>query len=85
MWGAGYTFHKGDTIRVELLAQDVPLERPSRSPFAITVSNFTIELPSHEPPDSGEIVKPALARASRPLRAHGPTARSLVAGSGQSS
>ena len=62
MWGGGHTFHKGDTIRVELLAQDVPIMRPSPRPFAVTVSNFTIELPSHEPPDRGEIVKPALAR-----------------------
>lgn len=61
MWGAGYTFPKGDTIRVELLAQDAPLERPSRTPFAVTVSNFTIELPSREPPNGGEIVKPLLA------------------------
>jgi predicted acyl esterase len=61
MWGGGHTFHKGDTIRVELLAQDVPLERPSPRPFALTVSDFTIELPSHDPPDGGEIVKPALA------------------------
>jgi hypothetical protein len=45
MWGAGYEFVKGDTIRVELLAQDVPLQRPSREPFAVTVSDFTLELP----------------------------------------
>jgi len=62
MWGGGYTFPKGDTIRVELLAQDVPLERPAPRPFAVTVSNFTIELPSHDPPDGGEIVKPSLGR-----------------------
>lgn len=62
MYGGGYTFPKGDTIRVELMAQDAPLERPSPQPFAVTVSNFTIELPSHEPPDGGEIVKPLLAR-----------------------
>jgi predicted acyl esterase len=62
MWGAGHTFHKGDTIRVELLAQDVPLERPAPRPFAVTVSDFTIELPSHDPPDGGEITKPVLAR-----------------------
>jgi hypothetical protein len=61
MYGGGYTFHKGDTIRIELLAQDVPLERPAPRPFAVTVSDFTIELPSHEPPDGGEIVKPVLA------------------------
>jgi hypothetical protein len=62
MWGGGHTFPKGDTIRVELLAQDVPIERPSPRPFAVTVSDFTIELPSHEPPDGDEIVKPVLAR-----------------------
>jgi hypothetical protein len=61
MWGGGHTFPKGDTIRVELLAQDVPIERPSPSPFAVTVSAFTIELPSHEAPNGGEIVAPALA------------------------
>jgi X-Pro dipeptidyl-peptidase-like protein len=60
LWGAGYTFPKGDTIRVELLAQDPPLERPSPRPFALSVSNFTIELPSHDPPDGGEIVKQTL-------------------------
>ena len=62
MWGSGYTFPKGDTMRVELLAQDVPLERPAPRPFAVTVSDFTIELPSHEAPDGGAIVKPVLAR-----------------------
>jgi hypothetical protein len=62
LWGAGYTFPKGDTIRVELLTQDAPLERPSPRPFAVTVSNLTIELPSHEAPDGGEIVKPVLGR-----------------------
>ncbi len=62
MWGSGYTFPKGDTIRVELLAQDPPLERPSPRPFAVTVSDFTIELPSHDPPDGGAIVKPVLGR-----------------------
>lgn len=46
-WGGGYTFPSGDTIRVELLAQDAPTERPSLSPFSVTVSNFAIELPSH--------------------------------------
>jgi hypothetical protein len=58
MWGGGYMFHQGDTIRVELLAQDPPTERPSLSPFSVTVSNFTIQLPSHDPPDGSEIVTP---------------------------
>lgn len=62
MWGGGYTFRRGDAIRVELLAQDAPLERPSPRPFAVTVSDFTVELPSHDPPDGGEIVQPRLAR-----------------------
>ncbi len=62
LWGGGYTFQKADTIRVELLAQDVPMERPSPRSFAVAVSDFTIELPSHEPPDGGEILKPVLAR-----------------------
>ena len=37
-------------------------ERPAPRPFAVTVSGFTIELPSHEAPDEGEIVKPVLER-----------------------
>jgi hypothetical protein len=60
--GGGRTFHAGDTIRVELLAQDIPYERPALTPFTVTVSDVTIELPSHDPPDGGEIVTPALAR-----------------------
>jgi hypothetical protein len=62
MWGAGHTFPAGHTIRVELLAQDVPLQRPSRTPFAVSVSGFTLELPTREPPDGGHIEQPALAR-----------------------
>jgi predicted acyl esterase len=62
LWGGGHTFHAGDTIRVELLAQDIPYERPALTPFTVTVSDVTIELPSHDPPDGGEIVTPALAR-----------------------
>jgi len=45
LWGGGHQFAKGDTVRVELLAQDVPTERPSLSPFSVTVSRFSIELP----------------------------------------
>jgi hypothetical protein len=54
MWGGGHTFQKGDTIRVELLAQDSPTERPSPTPFLVTVSNFSIELPSQARLDGGE-------------------------------
>jgi hypothetical protein len=62
LWGGGYTFQAGDMIRVELLAGDIPYERPSLLPSPVTVSDFEIELPSHEPPDRGEIVKPVLGR-----------------------
>jgi hypothetical protein len=62
MWGGGHTFPRGDTIRVELLAQDVPIERPPPEPFAVTVSDFAIELPAHDRPDGGEIVRPVLGR-----------------------
>lgn len=58
MWGGGHTFPAGHTIRVELLAQDAPTERPSLIPFIATVSNFTIEIPSHDRADGGQIVKP---------------------------
>lgn len=50
MWGGGHTFERGHTIRVELLASDVPTERASLSPFTVTVSDFQIELPSHAAP-----------------------------------
>lgn len=62
LWGGGYTFHQGDTLRVELLAQDTPLERPSPNSFSVNVSNFMIELPSHDAPDGSEIVKPAFGQ-----------------------
>jgi hypothetical protein len=62
MWGAGHTFAKGDMIRIEVMTQDAPLERPSPRPFAVTLSNFAIELPARESPGGREIVKPVLAR-----------------------
>jgi len=62
MWGGGHTFEKGDAIRVELLAQDTPTERPALSAFSVTVSNFTIELPAHAAPDGGEIVTPVFGQ-----------------------
>lgn len=46
LWGGGHTFLKGDTIRVELLASDAPTERPSLSPFTVTISEFTVDLPA---------------------------------------
>ena len=46
MWGGGHTFTRGHTMRVELLAQDIPIERPSPDGFVVSVSNFSIELPA---------------------------------------
>lgn len=55
LWGGAHTFAKGDTIRVELLDQDPPTERPSPTPFTVKVSDFTIALPSRSgaPPSTG--------------------------------
>ncbi len=61
LYGGGHTFKAGDTIRVELMSQDLPLERVSETPFSVAVSDVTIELPAHERPNGGAIVKPVLA------------------------
>src|SRR4051794_17457248 len=58
LFGGGYTFPAGHTIRLELLSADVPYMEPSRKPSAVTVSDVLAELPSHEPPDGSEIVSP---------------------------
>jgi hypothetical protein len=58
LFGGGYTFPAGDTVRLELLASDAPFLRPPLTPFTVTASDLTIELPSHEPPSGGEIVQP---------------------------
>jgi predicted acyl esterase len=60
LFGGGYTFQAGDTIRLELLNSDVPYMEPSANPSPVTVSDVTVELPSHDPPDGGEIVQPTL-------------------------
>ena len=58
LFGGGYTFQAGHTIRLELLNSDPPYMQPSDNPSPVTVSNVLVELPSHEPPDGGEIVSP---------------------------
>jgi hypothetical protein len=60
LFGGGYTFPAGDRIRLELLNSDVPYMRPSENPAPATVSDVTVELPSHDPPDGGEILAPTL-------------------------
>jgi hypothetical protein len=61
LFGGGYTFPAGDTVRLELLALDEPFLRPPLTPFTATVSDALVELPSHDPPDGGEIVAPMFA------------------------
>jgi|SRR5579884_107821 len=61
LFGDGYTFPAGHTIRLELLNSDLPYLRPSDDPSPVTVSDVVAELPSHEPPDGGEIVSPMFA------------------------
>lgn len=46
LWGGGWTFAKGHTIRVEILASDAPTERPSNRPFSATISNLSVALPA---------------------------------------
>ncbi|MGN6723258.1 MAG: CocE/NonD family hydrolase C-terminal non-catalytic domain-containing protein, partial [Marmoricola sp.] len=58
MWGGGHTFLAGHTLRVEILAQDAPTVRPSLAAISATISDFSVEIPAHEAPDGGEIVKP---------------------------
>jgi hypothetical protein len=65
LFGGGYTFQAGHTIRLELLNSDPPYMQPSDNPSPVTVSNVLVELPSHDPPDGGEIVSPTFEPASR--------------------
>lgn len=58
LFGGGYTFPAGYTVRLELLNSDAPYLKPSEDPAPVTVSDVTVELPSHEPPDGGQIVSP---------------------------
>jgi len=58
LFGGGYTFQGGHTIRLELLNSDVPFLLSSDNPSPVTVSDVLVELPSHDPPNGGEIVSP---------------------------
>jgi hypothetical protein len=55
LFGGGYTFAAGHTIRLELLNSDTPYLLPSDNPSPLTVSDVLVELPSHDAPDGGEI------------------------------
>lgn len=75
LFGNGYTFQAGHTIRLELLDSDVPFLRPSNDPSPVTVSDVLVELPSHEPPDGGEIVSPMFKPTSPTLGCAPPSGR----------
>jgi hypothetical protein len=64
LFGGGYTFPAGDTIRLELLNSDTPYLEPSENAAPVTVSDVTVELPSHDPPDGNEIVSRTFEPAS---------------------
>jgi hypothetical protein len=76
LFGGGWQFLAGHTIRLELLNSDTPWVLPSHSLFTVTVSDLTVELPSHQPPDGGEIVTPILnpEPAESPAAARCPSA-----------
>jgi len=56
--GNGYHFAAGDTVKLELLGRDAPYYRPSNFAFTIAVSSLTLALPTHEPPNGGQIGSP---------------------------
>jgi predicted acyl esterase len=63
-----YAFDAGHTAKLELLGADAPYYRPSNTPFSVSVSAVTVELPTLQPPNGGQIVSPVLGRAARRLR-----------------
>ena len=52
-------FYAGHVAKLELLGSDVPYGRASNFTFTLTVSNLELRLPTHEPPDGGQILTPA--------------------------
>jgi len=52
-------FDAGHVAKLELLGSDVPYGRASNFTFTLTVSNLELRLPTHEPPDGGQILTPA--------------------------
>jgi hypothetical protein len=55
----GWHFDPGHIPKLELLGSDAPYGRPSNFPFTLGVSNLELRLPTHEPPDGGQIRAPA--------------------------
>lgn len=56
--GNGYHFDAGHTVQLELLGRDAPYLRASNGTFVVTVSNVTVDLPTAEAPNGGQITNP---------------------------
>jgi hypothetical protein len=52
-------FDAGHVAKLELLGSDAPYGRASNFAFTLAVSNLELRLPTHEPPDGGQILPPA--------------------------
>ncbi len=70
--GNGYRFEAGHTVKLELVGRDnaspgtaatigTGFLRPSNGAFSVSVSDLTIELPTAEAPNGGQIVAPMFA------------------------
>ncbi|MDQ6915790.1 MAG: hypothetical protein M3155_08270, partial [Actinomycetota bacterium] len=74
----GYDFAPGHTAKLELLGVDAPYYRPTNSPFSVQVSAVTVELPTLQGPNGGQIVAPSLGRSRPRLRLTVSPARTVV-------
>jgi hypothetical protein len=74
----GYAFAAGHTAKLELLGADAPYFRPSNAPFSVQVSAVTVELPTYQRPNGGQIVAPQLGRSTRRLRLTASPSRTVV-------
>jgi hypothetical protein len=65
MFGGGWRFDAGHTVKLELLGRDAPYLRPSNGSFSVAVSGLTLELPTVEKPGTagGAVVTPTIGRA----------------------
>jgi fermentation-respiration switch protein FrsA (DUF1100 family) len=78
--GAGYRFASGHVIRLELAGEDAPFIRPSLKPFSVDVENISVEVPTHEAPDGGQIVAPTVNHAAPVARSRCRTIRVRLRG-----
>jgi pimeloyl-ACP methyl ester carboxylesterase len=63
LWGNGYRFGRGHTIKLELVGRDPNFMRPSNDRFRVRVARLRIELPLHERPSRRRgVARPLLGR-----------------------